>query len=356
MDMQIVAVGAVTPIGLSLAETASSARARIARVQEIAQHDKRFEPFLACTVPSEALPELDAQWTGAGLTAREARMLRLGHAALEQIAQGLAQEVDLGAVPPMPLLLGLPEHHTTLPIDPARFLQRLAAQSGFPFSVGASVAAARGRAAGVMALRRAAAWLESGEHAFVLVGGVDTLVDPYVLATLDKENRIRGETNSDGLTPGEGAVFLLLAGAAEAKRFRLASLARITGAAIGREAGHLYATENYLGDGLAATFTELLESSPPSAPIECVYASFNGERYWAREFGTARIRNTRHFHEEALMEHPAECYGDLGAAVGPALTALAAQALHARRLRAPCLAYASSDRGDRAAVLLEKAS
>lgn len=94
-------------------------------------------------------------------------------------------------------------------------------------------------------------------------------------------------------------------------------------------------------------------SPPPAAPIACTYASFNGERYWAREFGVARVRNSGHFADAMQMEHPAECCGDLGAAHGPLLACLAAHGLAGGYRPGPCLVYASSDGGDRAAALLE---
>ena len=276
-------------------------------------------------------------------------MLRLAHAALDQALAILPKDADA-----LPLLLGLPEHHTTQPIDASRFLTRLAIQSKAALDLKRSAAAPRGRAAGVLALKQAAARIESGECPYVLVGGVDSLVELYVLGTLDRQGRIRGEKVSDGFSPSEGAAFLLLTTAARAAAQGLEVLAQLVGAASAQESGHVYADEPYLGDGLAAAFTELLAAAPAEA-IGCVYASFNGERYWAREFGTARIRNSRHFADDLQMEHPAECFGDLGAAFGPTLAALAAHGVANGYRRAPCLAYASSDHGDRAAILLAKA-
>jgi 3-oxoacyl-[acyl-carrier-protein] synthase-1 len=100
----------------------------------------------------------------------------------------------------------------------------------------------------------------------------------------------------------------------------------LTGAAIGHEPGHLQSDAPYLGEGLAGAVGRLLAEAPPAAPIACTYASFNGERYWAREFGVARVRNSGHFADAMQMEHPAECCGDLGAAHGPLLACLAAHA------------------------------
>ena len=346
-DIVIASAGVVSPIGLSLAETAAAARSRTARLREIAWLDRRFEPFIVGTVPDNGLPELAAPLAELPLQYREARMLRLAHVALEEALAPL--QPALGRVP---LLLGLPEQHTTLPIDPQAFIARLNVQLPDRLDVARSVAAPRGRAAALMALREATARLARGDSEFVLVGGVDCLVDLYVLGTLDLQGRIRNEVNSDGFSPSEGAAFLLLSLASTARTHGLKPLAQVLGCANGQEPGHLYSDDKYLGEGLAATFATLLAESPPPQPIASVYSSFNGERYWAREYGVARLRQAHAFAPDHRMEHPAECFGDMGSAQGTALAALAAHGVQHGYRKAPCLVYASSDHGDRAASLL----
>lgn len=350
-DLVIASAGVVTPIGLSLPETAASARARVARLREIAWRDRRFEPFIVGSVPDDGLPDLAGGLAELPLQYREARMLRLAHVALEEALAPLQGKAGL-----IPLLLGLPEQHTTLPLSPKKFIAHLDMQVPGALDAERSLAVSRGRAGGLMALREAAARLARGDSPFVLVGGVDCLVDLYVLGTLDLQGRIRNEVNSDGFSPSEGAAFLLLSLASTAQARGLTPLAQVIGYAHGQEAGHIYSDEKYLGEGLAATFASLLSESPPSQPIGSVYSSFNGERYWAREFGVARLRQAHAFSPDHQMEHPAECFGDMGSAQGPALAALAAHGVQKGYRPSPCLVYASSDHGDRAASLLGRLS
>ena len=347
-ELVIASAGVVTPIGLSLAETAASARARVARIREIEWRDRRFEPFIVGTVPDDGLPDLAAGLAELPLQYREARMLRLAHVALEEALAPLQGKQPAS----IPLLLGLPEQHTTLPLQPKLFLAHLGVQFPGWLDIERSVAVPRGRAAGLLALREAAARLARGDSPFVLVGGVDCLVDLYVLGTLDLQGRIRNEVNSDGFSPSEGAAFLLLTLASTAQAQGMKPLAQVLGYANGQEPGHLYSEEKYLGEGLAATFATLLAEAPPPQPIGSVYSSFNGERYWVREFGVARLRQSQAFAPDHQMEHPAECFGDMGSAQGTALAALAAHAVQQGYRKAPCLVYASSDYGDRAASLL----
>lgn len=346
-DIVIASAGLISPIGLSLPEAAAAARARVARLREIDWMDRRFQPFIVGSVPDEGLPDLAAPLATMPLQYRESRMLRLAHVALEEAMAPLQ-----GKSGRVPLLLGLPEQHTTQPLQPRAFLDRLDQQLPGLLDLKRSVAAPRGRAAGLMALREARARLQRGDCDFVLVGGVDCLVDLYVLGTLDMQGRIRNEVNNDGFSPSEGAAFLLLCRASAAQAHELKPLAGLLGTGHGQEAGHIYSDERYLGEGLASAFAALLSEAPPPAPIGSVYSSFNGERYWAREFGVARLRQSSAFVPDHQMEHPAECFGDMGSAHGPALAALAAHGVRHGYRHAPCLVYASSDHGDRAASLL----
>lgn len=344
MALDICAAGCVTPIGASLAETAASARARLANLRDGPWQDRQGDPHVVGRVPDTVLPGLDESLLAERIAGREAVMLRMGHVALAEALECLPDGVEV------PLLLGLPEHHAMRPIDPAGFLRRLRRQSGAPIDLARSVAVPRGRAAGLMALCQAGERIASGVAEFVLVGGVDSFIEPYLLDTLEAGQRIRNSVNADGFSPAEGAAFLLLGSPA---RRRAPPLATLAGCATGYEPGHLHADAPYLGEGLAAAVGGLLAETPPASPIACTYASFNGERYWAREFAVARVRNAAHFADAMQMEHPAECCGDLGAAHGPVLACLAAHGLAGGYRPGPCLVYASSDKGDRAVALLE---
>jgi 3-oxoacyl-[acyl-carrier-protein] synthase-1 len=55
------------------------------------------------------------------------------------------------------------------------------------------------------------------------------------------------------------------------------------------------------------------------------------------------------------MHHPADSFGDTGAACGPILVGLAALGIKAGYRRAPALVYGSSDRGLRAATIVSAA-
>jgi 3-oxoacyl-[acyl-carrier-protein] synthase I len=235
----------------------------------------------------------------------------------------------------------------------APFLRELARHAGVELDLSRSHCFPRGRAGGLLALWEALRLLSERRVPEVLVGGVDSMMDASVLATLEAEGRVRRHGPSDGLTPGEGAAFLLLAPLGTGRRRKQTALAHVVAVGTGREPGHRYSKEPYLGEGLASAFHAVFAAAPAGTPpVRCLYAGFNGESFWAKEWGVASLRTRERFVEEPRMEHPAENVGDVGAACGPLLVGLAAMGLHKGYREGPVLAWCSSDREERGAALL----
>lgn len=347
-DTVIIGVGMTTAVGASAPETAASVRAATARFTETPIPDRHLRPITVAEVPDDALPPLtDDVANASGLTSRERRMLRLAGRALRECVATFGERL-----PRLGLCLALPEMETTKPIDRAGFLAQLAAQTGGAFDPRASDASHRGRAGGFIAIGQAVLTIQQGVTDFVIAGGVDSYRDLYVLATLDCEQRVKSSANWDGFVPGEGAGFLLLASARAAAARNFPVIGRVTPMATGFESGHLYSELPYRGDGLASTFQQLVSQGVVDAPIGEVFSSMTGESHWAKEWGVAFMRTRAAFQDGHGMHHPADCFGETGAAAGPLLVGLAALGIKGRYRRSPVLAYGSSDRGARAAVVV----
>jgi 3-oxoacyl-[acyl-carrier-protein] synthase-1 len=312
--------------------------------------DSRFKPFIVGGVPDDGLPELHSELAQLPIPYREARMLRLAEIPMQEAMVSFPK--GGGSIT---LLMGLPEHQTTVPLKPKDFLDRLAKQGKVALNIASSKMFPQGRSGGLMAVKEGVERLMKNQSAFCLVGGVDSYLDVYVLGTLDMQKRVRTEANADGFTPGEGAGFLLLTTGETAGKLKLKVLGRLLAAAVGKEPGYIYSEEPYKGEGLAQTFESLFSAAGSTPPVACIYAGFNGERHWAKELGVAVLRHRPRFAEGYQMEHPAECFGDLGAAHGPVMLGLACLGMQAGFRPSPTLVYASSDFGDQAAVLVAKA-
>jgi 3-oxoacyl-[acyl-carrier-protein] synthase-1 len=343
----IVGLGLVTAVGATVKETAASVRSSTARFTETAIRDKSFQPVTLAVVPDDVLPALtESVDKTSGLTSRMRRMIRLVAPVLAEATSSLPSHA------PRPgLVLAMPEIETRIPLDGDRFLAALARQD-FHFDAAYGSVTQVGRAGGLMAVAQAAELVGSGRVPLMLAGGVDTFRDPYVVATLDMEGRLKSSANSDGFIPGEGAALVLVANRRRAADYGLVPLGVISHTSLGIEPGHLYSSEIYRGDGLASTLTELLMQARLALPIQEVFSSMNGESHWAKEWSVAFLRNRSAFVDNHGMHHPADCYGDLGAAAGPAMVSLAITGFGGGVRRSPALVYASSDRGPRAAMLV----
>jgi len=342
--------GALCSVGLGVRQVYASVKAGIARIAESSVHDRSVEPIRLSLVPDDVLDSLPPELESQSLTPRYRRMIRLASPALRQAAAGLPEGQNPLPVSPLPVFLGLPEDHQgRKPTEGSALLAAIAGQAGVTVDEKHSQVFPRGRAAALLALDAGIRQLIEGRATSVLVGGVDSFLDLRTLAELDFEQRILGARSSDGFIPGEGAAFVRLTAARAAARGQVVVLA--TGTA--RDPGHLYSEQPGRGEGLAQALAKMFAGlRAPAGPIETTYASFNGENWCAKEWGVARLRHSERFSAAGPLEHPADCYGDTGAAAGALLLALAARALAGEDRVGPALVFASSDREDRACALL----
>lgn len=93
----------------------------------------------------------------------------------------------------------------------------------------------------------------------------------------------------------------------------------------------------------------------PVSPIGVTFAGFNGENFDAKMWGVASLRHREFFAPGMLLEHPADKFGDTGAATGAILMAMAAQALAGASRTGPALIWAASDREPRACAVVDVA-
>lgn len=363
-EAEILGIGMVTPVGLSARQTAASVRTGIGRLAESYVTDRCGEMMVMGLCDLAELPPLvedldDPDDPAQELSPRQDRLARLAGPAL---LEALGSESRTA----LPLLLALPEHHAeTRDAVGAEMTAILAAQTGRSFDGDSSRTYALGRAGGFAALGDALEMLaDRGDRRdrrapprLVLVGAVDSYLDLGLLQALDESGRLKTGEISDGFVPGEGAAFLLLGAAGSAARSGRRPIARI--AAVGRaiEPGHLYSEEPHRGDGLSAAFGALFAAAGGGASnvdVGCVYAGLNGESYWAKEWGVAQIRCAAYLRDGLRIEHPADCFGDAGAALPLIMLGLGALELSRDRIDGDCLVWGGADRGERGAALLAR--
>ena len=127
----------------------------------------------------------------------------------------------------------------------------------------------------------------------------------------------------------------------------------IHGAASTTDPGHRYGTEPARGEGLADALQLLRQRlSSPIGPIASTFAGLNGENFDGKLWGVARLRHNDLFSPTMALEHPADSFGDTGAAAGAILTVLAVAAVSAGHRAGPTLVWAASDWGARACSII----
>jgi 3-oxoacyl-[acyl-carrier-protein] synthase I len=344
-EVEVIALGVVTPVGLDAAGAAAAIRAGICRYQEAPFFDDDGEPRVMSFVPEEYLSPLADALRERPMGERHTRLLRLATLAL--------QHATWPCEAPPPLFLALPEvrGESADPVGPD-FVAHLALQTGVEIGPGECRLYRQGGAGGLCALAGAVELLRSGKAPLAIVGGIDSFWDPELLASLGEEGRLQRDGPSDALIPGEGAAFLLLGAPGQARRLATAPLARVAEVGLAVEAGHRYSAEPLRGDGPTAAFQKVFGALRGLPPVRCVYAGLNGESLPAKEWSVAYLRSSERFAEEHELQHAADCIGDAGAALGPIQLALAATGLSMGHHQAPCLVWSTSDRDARGAAVL----
>lgn len=343
----IAGIGMVTPLGADAPMTAALVRAGASAYKESDFLLDDDEPVRLARVPQELLDSsLDASSIEGTITLRQARLLQLAKLALTQLAPRLPKDIKL------PLFLAGPEQlvEGDRPIDQA-FLKNLAQQSGVALDLETSRVISTGRAGSIAAVDLAFRLFAGSDERFALVGGVDTYYDAGILEHLLQNERLLVGKNTDGFIPGEGAAFLLLTrqpvslpGATQQVSLSEPGLAS--------EPGHRGSPQPYRGDGLAqACSVALAQAAAPK--VHTLYSSMNGEHLFIKEHGVAMIRNSEYLSEHLKVEHPADCFGDLGAAFGPVAIGLTAFYQTHGKARTPCLICCSSDKDARAAIVVQ---
>lgn len=343
----ICGIGMATPVGGCAVQTATSVQAGISRYADTFVDDDET-PVTMALLPDDWLPPLNEQLEDLGLGEREERMLRLAGPAIAEAMAGLPER----QIPP--LLLAIPEPMPELPLDiDETVLDHLMVQTGLRLHRQASQIVPSGRAAGLMALHSAIAMLGAGAE-YALLGGMDTFLDAEVLSTLEEEGRLLMEGALDGFAPGEGAAFLLLGADAAIERDGLTRLAFVNPPGLAHEPGHRYSDVPFRGEGLAAAVSAALGYCNGQR-MRSVLCSLNGEQLGAKEWGVAVIRNHAGFDDDPMLVHPADCFGDVGAAIAPVLIGLAAIGLWEGYLPGPALVWCASDAELRGAVCVQPA-
>ncbi|RXT34008.1 hypothetical protein B5V01_33695 [Mesorhizobium erdmanii] len=337
-------LAARTPVGLRPESAAAAVRAGISA---IAEHpffvDRNGEPMRlaqdAVMGPDMPLAE---------------RMKELLLSTLLQLPQ--AASLSANGLRTL-LIICAPEQRPGLPDGVAEMLGR-AAMGRFGAENLRVQYLAYGHAAGMLAFGVAAKAIDEDKTDLAVVAGVDSYHEHQTLEWMDETGQLKSEVNRDGFFPGEAAGACLLARGDLISELGLALLGRLTAvsAASERITIKLHGKEEVcVGEGLSSAFLGLGPAvERDQRKITDTYCDLNGQRYRNEELVYTILR-VQHLSDQATHYlHPADCWGDVGAASGPLFAALAHAAAskgYSRGSRAAL--WAGSEGGQRAVTLLD---
>jgi len=345
-DAGVVAIGmgAATPVGRDAWATAAAVRAAISGFSE--------HPYISDS-EGEPLRVAAAPWIDISAEADE-RFAQLLLPAMDQALEPLRRTSDVK--PRVACALCLPAPRPGLP-EALDSVLREGVLQRYREHISTIALFSAGHAAGFMAMDAALQRIAGDTFDMCLIAGVDSYLEADTLEWLEENDRVHGAgplNNAWGFIPGEGAGAVLLASAGAAQRYGLEPLGRLLSAGQGFEQNRIYTDTVCIAEGLTQAFHAALAGAPSGGKVSDVYCDLNGEPYRADEYGFTALRTKESFAAVSDFVAPASCWGDVSSATAPLLTTLALIAGAKKYAKGRlAVAWASSESGERAAVLID---
>ena len=335
IPLTIRGIGMVSGVGLTAAASCAAIRSAVDNFQETRFIDADGERIIGSMVP------LKKPWRGAPRLARF-----LASAITECVASD--PQPQLGEIP---LLLCLPEQRRPgrSPNLGLSVVEETEALFGTPFHARSRLIE-QGRVALVTALYRARELLIEEKLPSVIVAGVDSMLSGATLRGLEENDRILTTRNSDGFIPGEAAAALLLQKARKTDTPQLMCL----GLGWAEEQATRDSALPLRADGLVRAMKSALhDSGLDLGAMDLRVTDLSGEQYGFKEAALALTRILRKRKVALDIWHPADCIGEVGAAIGPAILALLCFAMEKSNFSGKkILCHLGNDDGKRAAMVL----
>lgn len=345
----IAGIGMVTPLGINFPMTAASVKASISGYSVSDYLADDGQPVTMSMVPDAFFdsvnPDIDE---GDVFGAQYERVIKMAIVALKEAINSIKTDK------PVPLILAFPEQqqeygHTY----PDSLKVNLLAQDDLPFTKEQTYGFYTGRSGGAEAVNMALRLLYDQGHEYVVLGASDSYYQCPRLFELKEKQRLLTRTNSDGFAPGEAAGFVVLTRNRGSALMHNGKSVVLYESGVAEEKGHILSEVPYLGEALDWAISKALASSSLNS-VDILYSSMNGERYWSKELGVTMMRSLRGTTDTFRIEHPSDCYGDIGTASAPVLMGLAVNDLFRSNAVNSCIIYSSSDGPGRAATVLQK--
>lgn len=336
--VSILASGMVTGVELNAPASCAAIRCGITNFAETRFMDKGGEWIIGCSVP---LPE---PWRG------RAKLVRLVAPAIQECLTSV-RNLQVNEIP---LLLCLAERTRPGRLDglDQTLLGEIEAALGVRFHP-RSGTVEQGKVSGLRAMDEARKLLVEDGISHCLIAGVDSFLVASTLAAYEEKNRLQTSKNSDGFIPGEAGAAVLVGLAREASETAMSCF----GIGFGQEPATVESGEPVKADGLVTAIRGALsDAGRTMGDMDYRITDLSGEQYGFKEASLALSRTLRTRKERFDLWHPADCIGEVGAAIVPCMLGV----LHAatRKNYAPgknALCHAANDTGERGCMVASTA-
>lgn len=280
------------------------------------------------------------------------RLVEMATPAIEEALQG-----GRSAITEIPIIVNFPTVIETPETWPGEFynvfFQELQSRfTNLTFTRDSSYHRA-GKLGIVKGLAQAQTLLHDTRHEYVLLLGVDSLLNNHRIKLYENYNdmqRLLGEENPDGFIPGEAAVAVLLAKPNGTEQ------TCITGIGYGMEQAVIDSEAVLKAEGLTAAIRNAVKDAGCRVcDTQFIIAGVNGESYYFKEVSLARTKALEQKVTSHPLWHPVDSIGETGAAVGSAIIVMghfAFEKRYAPGTRALCVV--SNDDEARGAFILER--
>jgi 3-oxoacyl-[acyl-carrier-protein] synthase-1 len=246
----------------------------------------------------------------------------------------------------IPLLLCLAEGTRPGRWQDERLFADIRELAGADFASG-SLIVPQGRVSIALALEHARKLIYQGNASEALIVGTDSLLEWPALRVFEEQSRLLSENNTDGFLPGEAAAGILVGRPAAGSQLLIEGLGFAT------EPAPIESGEPLRAEGLTeAIRAALRDAGCEMHDLDFRITDISGEQYYFKEASLALTRLLRQRKEQFDLWHPAECIGETGSAIGPAMLVVAQMACAKAYAAGPAvLVHASNDAGQRAAIV-----
>jgi 3-oxoacyl-[acyl-carrier-protein] synthase-1 len=296
--LAITGTGMVTGVGLDAPSSCAAIRCAIDNFQETRFMDNGGEWIMGSEV------SLEQPWRG------KTKLLKMAAAAINEC---LANNKQIVPESP-PLLLCLSEHERKGRVidDDNRFFLDLQDELGMEFHKKSRIIA-QGRVATAAALKHARQLIQELNVKQVIIAAADSLLVAHSLYHLEENERLLTSKNSDGFIPGEAGAAVMVGPVYHKQKNQLL----VHGLGFGFETAYVGSGKPLRADGLTSAIKESLKDARfVMEDLHFRITDISGEQYYFKEANLALLRLLRKRREEFDIWHPANCIGEVGAAIG----------------------------------------